>query len=128
MVGGILLLGIGGLRYRDRRQRERERTLEATVAERTATIEAQASHLEAMDRAKSRFFANISHEFRTPLTLTIGPLEDVVSGRFGELDADASASIDMSLRNSRRLLKLVNQLMDVAKIEAKSVEVRAAEG
>ncbi len=127
VVTALLLLGFAGLSARERTRLAREQRLEGLVSERTATIEAQAAQLEEMDRAKSRFFANISHEFRTPLTLTIGPLEDLVSGQHGELDADRLEPVRLSLRNSRRLLKLVNQLMDVAKLEARAVEVRAQE-
>lgn len=125
VAAGLLLVGVGGIQARDRRRLARERRLEELISERTATIEAQAAQLEEIDRTKSRFFANISHEFRTPLTLTIGPLEDLVSGQHGDLDAERLAPLQLSLRNSRRLLKLVNQLMDVAKLEAKAVELRA---
>lgn len=128
VAAGVLLLGVGGVRTRERRRQTRERELTAMVSERTATIEAQSARLEEIDRAKSRFFTNISHEFRTPLTLTIGPLEDLVSGVHGTLEPRTSESVELSLRNSRRLLKLVNQLMDVAKLEAKAVELRASEG
>lgn len=127
VAASLLLVGVGGLRARERRRVTRERKLENLISERTATIEAQAAKLEEVDRAKSRFFANISHEFRTPLTLTIGPLEDLVSGQHGDLDPERLAPLQLSLRNSRRLLKLVNQLLEVAKLEARAVEVRASE-
>lgn len=127
VAASLLLLGLFGLRTRDRRRIARERRLEDLVSERTATIEAQAARLEEMDRAKSRFFANISHEFRTPLTLTIGPLEDLISSQHGELDPEQLAPVELSLRNSRRLLKLVNQLLEVARLEAKAVELQAEE-
>jgi len=127
VVASLLFIGFVGVRARDRRRVERERHLEELVHERTATIEAQAAQLEEIDRTKSRFFANISHEFRTPLTLTIGPLEDLVAGLHGPLEPDRLGPVQMSLRNSRRLLKLVNQLMEVARLEAKVVEVQAEE-
>ncbi len=127
MAGGLLLLGVTGFRIRDRRHRTRALELSRMVAERTATVEAQSARLKELDAVKSHFFANVSHEFRTPLTLTIGPLEDLESGMHGVLAPEVGEQVGLSLRNSRRLLRLVNQLMDVAKLEAGVVRVRAAE-
>ncbi|MEO0457192.1 MAG: GAF domain-containing protein [Cyanobacteria bacterium P01_A01_bin.114] len=78
------------------------------------TTRQQAEQLLAIDQQKNAFFQNISHEFRTPLTLTIGPLESSVSQGQG-LDYDQSV---MALRNSRRLLRLVNQLLDLQRLDA----------
>ncbi|GAB5519160.1 MAG: hypothetical protein RhofKO_14110 [Rhodothermales bacterium] len=100
------------------RLRARNRQLEAQVAERTEEIRQQAEQLKSLDETKSRFFTNVSHEFRTPLTLTIGPLEDLKRGHHGPLPADVRGPIHQVLLSSRRLLRLVNQLLDVAKIEA----------
>ena len=74
----------------------------------------QADQLLALDQQKTAFFQNISHEFRTPLTLTIGPLESAVERGEG-LDAEQSV---IALRNSRRLLRLVNQLLDLQRLDA----------
>ncbi|MEO0646196.1 MAG: response regulator [Cyanobacteria bacterium J06650_10] len=73
----------------------------------------QAEQLLELDQQKTAFFQNISHEFRTPLTLTIGPLESAVERGEG-LDSEQSA---IALRNSRRLLRLVNQLLDLQKMD-----------
>ena len=73
----------------------------------------QAEQLLELDQQKTAFFQNISHEFRTPLTLTIGPLESAVERNEG-LDAEQSA---IALRNSRRLLRLVNQLLDLQRLD-----------
>ncbi|MEM6424735.1 MAG: response regulator [Cyanobacteria bacterium P01_D01_bin.128] len=78
------------------------------------TTRQQAEQLLALDRQKTEFFQNISHEFRTPLTLTIGPLESAVSRQEG-LSYDQSV---IALRNSRRLLRLVNQLLDLQRLDA----------
>ncbi|MEO1592775.1 MAG: GAF domain-containing protein, partial [Cyanobacteria bacterium J06632_22] len=78
------------------------------------TTRQQAEQLMASDQQKTAFFQNISHEFRTPLTLTIGPLESAVSQNQG-LDLEQST---MALRNSRRLLRLVNQLLDLQRLDA----------
>ena len=74
----------------------------------------QAEQLLELDRQKTEFFQNISHEFRTPLTLTIGPLEGAVAKEQG-LSYDQSV---IALRNSRRLLRLVNQLLDLQRMDA----------
>jgi signal transduction histidine kinase/class 3 adenylate cyclase len=74
----------------------------------------QAEQLLELDRQKTEFFQNISHEFRTPLTLTIGPLESAVAQQEG-LAYDQAV---IALRNSRRLLRLVNQLLDLQRLDA----------
>ena len=74
----------------------------------------QAERLMELDRQKTEFFQNISHEFRTPLTLMIGPLETAASQSQG-MPQDQAA---ISLRNSRRLLRLVNQLLDLQRLDA----------
>ena len=81
----------------------------------------QAEHLVEVDRMKSRFFANISHEFRTPLTLVLGPIR-----KWRERDREEELTNDMGLaeRNATRLLSLVNQLLDLSKIEAGAMSLR----
>jgi len=74
----------------------------------------RAEALAEIDRAKTIFFSNVSHEFRTPLSLILGPLTDaLVSGKGLDLPA-----IDLAHRNSKRPLKLVNSLLDFSRIEA----------
>jgi signal transduction histidine kinase/class 3 adenylate cyclase len=82
--------------------------------------------LEETDRLKTEFFANVSHEFRTPITLTIGPLEQVLAGRYGRLPDGVRTQLQVILRNQERLLGLINQILDVAKLEAGRVQLRAA--
>ena len=74
----------------------------------------QAERLLQLDRQKTEFFQNISHEFRTPLTLMMGPLESAVAQK-KDLPYDQAV---IALRNSRRLLRLVNQLLDIQRIDA----------
>jgi signal transduction histidine kinase/AraC-like DNA-binding protein len=79
--------------------------------------------LEEVDRMKSRFFTNISHEFRTPLTLIKGPVKQLVSGEF---KGNLREQYRMILRNSDRLLKLVNQLLDFSKLESGQMKLKVA--
>ncbi|MGB7520478.1 MAG: response regulator [Spirulinaceae cyanobacterium] len=74
----------------------------------------QAESLLELNRQKTEFFQNVSHEFRTPLTLTIGPLETAVSQGKG-ISAEQAK---IALRNSRRLLRLVNQMLDLQRLDA----------
>jgi signal transduction histidine kinase len=71
---------------------------------------------EAANRAKTEFLSNVSHEFRTPLTLLLSPLEEVIAAEY--LPAEVRAQLKLAHRNALRLLKLVNSLLDVARIEA----------
>lgn len=82
------------------------------------TTRQQAEQLLALDQQKTALFQNISHEFRTPLTLTIGPLESAVEQGVG-LSLEESA---IALRNSQRLLRLVNQLLDLQRLDAGSMQ------
>ncbi len=78
----------------------------------------RAEALAELDRAKTAFFSDVSHEFRTPLTLMLGPLEDILAGRHGALADPVRADLEATQRNARRLLKLVNTLLDFSRIEA----------
>ena len=75
----------------------------------------RADVLTELDRAKTAFFSNVSHEFRTPLTLMLGPLSDILSG---DLDPARRQELEVVQRNGVRLLKLVNTLLDFSRIEA----------
>ncbi len=74
--------------------------------------------LEEIDRAKTVFFSNISHEFRTPLTLMLGPLEELINSPNANLSGKERNSIETTHRNAMRLLKLVNTLLDFSRIES----------
>jgi signal transduction histidine kinase/ligand-binding sensor domain-containing protein/AraC-like DNA-binding protein len=78
--------------------------------------------LRNIDLLKSRFFANISHEFRTPLTLILGQIESVMRETKKAKDKNKLKIAD---RNAKRLLTLINQLLDLSKIEAGSMELKA---
>lgn len=141
---------------RVRKLKDSERRLRAVIKERTQDIEEQKNRAEAalaeveiawheaeratmvieeqkqkiveMDQAKSQFFSNVSHEFRTPLTLTIGPLEHALNGGYGPIPPGLLSQLEMMLRNSRRLLRLINQLLDISKMESGKMTLKASEG
>src|SRR6185369_9370068 len=64
------------------------------------------------------FFSNVSHEFRTPLTLMLGPLEDLLGGALGAVTDDQRRQLELLRRNGVRLQKLVNSLLDFSRLEA----------
>ena len=76
--------------------------------------------LQELDHAKTEFFANVSHEFRTPLTLLLGPIEDLLGQPYPltESAPDNRILLEIAYRNALRLLKLVNTLLDFSRIEA----------
>ncbi|MDQ2714053.1 MAG: ATP-binding protein [Chloroflexota bacterium] len=79
--------------------------------------------LAELDRAKTTFFSNVSHEFRTPLTLLLGPLETVLADTQHDLAPAHREQLEMVRRNALRQLKLVNTLLDFSRIEAQRAEV-----
>jgi signal transduction histidine kinase len=93
------------------------RQFAAAIAD-AQTYEAERARAEALaeiDRAKTAFFSNVSHEFRTPLTLLLGPLEEALQKPTEGLRGEA---LDSAHRNALRLLRLVNTLLDFSRIEA----------
>lgn len=82
----------------------------------------EAEKLREIDQMKSRFFTNISHEFRTPLTLIMGPLKNLLSENFQD---DVKRQFRMMLRNSERLTRLINQLLDLSRLEAGGMTLQA---
>ena len=83
----------------------------------------RAEALAELDHAKTTFFSNVSHEFRTPLTLMLGPLEEMLGNRT-QLPAQDAERIEAVHRNGLRLLKLVNSLLDFSRIEAGRTRAR----
>jgi signal transduction histidine kinase len=103
----------GQTRAAEREVIQRSHELAAALRElRTAN-----SKLAELDRAKTEFFSNVSHEFRTPLTLMLGPLEDELSER-NAWPREQRVRVETAHRNALRLLKLVNSLLDFSRTEA----------
>ncbi len=93
----------------------------ATAIHNARAVEEERERLQKLaelDRAKTAFFSNVSHEFRTPLTLMMGPLEDALAEADASLPLAQKERLQTAHRNSLRLLRLVNTLLDFSRIEA----------
>ncbi len=87
-------------------------------------LEEARDELAQLDQAKSRFTANVHHELRTPLTLLLAPLEGMLSGDFGSVAEEQRSYLKTMHVNGLRLLKLINNLLDLAKVESQQLELR----
>ncbi|MEM9530510.1 MAG: ATP-binding protein [Pseudomonadota bacterium] len=126
LVAVALALWLAGWLGQRRRQAAllaRQEELEHEVKARTREVRRQARELRSLNEAQSRFFANVSHEFRTPLTLAKGPLEELASGRAGSLSEDAQQHVAMALRNTQTLQGLIGQILDMKRLEAGEMPV-----
>ncbi|HWA33671.1 MAG TPA: ATP-binding protein, partial [Cyclobacteriaceae bacterium] len=85
------------------------------------------ARLRNLDILKTDFFSNVSHEFRTPLTLMLNPLEQIINRRETQLDSEDLAHLKMVYRNGLRLRKLVNMLLDFFRIESGRIQARFVE-
>ncbi|NOK16360.1 response regulator [Corallococcus carmarthensis] len=125
---GYLVAGVSPHRALDDAYRNFYEQLQATVTNAVVSVRAyeaeaqRAEALAAIDRAKTAFFSNVSHEFRTPLTLILGPLEESLADTSAPLPPAQRARQELTHRNALRLLKLVNSLLDFSRIEAGRVK------
>ena len=121
---GVLIVGVNPTRRLD----SEYRTFFTLVADQVATAvqnaraaQQEKQRIEALaqiDAAKTAFFSNVSHEFRTPLTLMLAPLQDLLSRGQAHLSPAAKEQLELASRNGSRLLRLVNTLLDFSRIEA----------
>ena len=107
------------VKIRVRQLEKRTRQLEDVISERTSTILEQTEKLKELDSLKSRFFANISHEFRTPLTLILGIVE-----RYLAKQGSDTHDFNIMKKNAQRLLHLINQMLELSKLQAGSTIIK----
>lgn len=125
---GVLVTGVNPTRRLDTEYRTFFELISSQIATCIANARSyeeerkRAESLAELDRAKTAFFSNVSHEFRTPLTLMLAPINDLLSDTGIALPSEATESLKVVHRNSLRLLKLVNSLLDFSRIEAGRVE------
>lgn len=95
-----------------------QRNKQSKIAQQLAFEQKEAERLAELDDLKNRFFANISHEFRTPLTLILSPLQDLIKA------SPEHSTFKTMKQNAERLLTLINQLLDLSKLESGNTEVQ----
>jgi len=121
---GLMVLGVSARLALDAHYRDFFELLRTQVAATIGNARAldeerkRAESLAQLDRAKTTFFSNVSHELRTPLTLVLGPLEDELAETEAPLSGERRTRVELARRNALRLQKLVNTLLDFARIEA----------
>jgi len=124
----ILIAGVSPRRALDEEYRTFYELMTRQVASAVADALAyeserqRAEALAELDRAKTAFFSNVSHEFRTPLTLMLGPLEEVLARRGVRIDDLDRQSLEVAHRNGLRLQRLVNTLLDFSRLEAGRIQ------
>ncbi len=134
----LIFLTIGPVfhKWRTSMLKKKQKELEYIVSERTKelvedkkiienqnlTLEQQAEELKSLEDLKSRFFANVSHELRTPLTLILGPVKTMIKD--AEIKAKNRQLLKFIHRNSNQLLKLINEILDLSKLETGKLEVK----
>ncbi|MDP5171658.1 MAG: ATP-binding protein, partial [Bacteroidia bacterium] len=122
LFGVLLVAGVYGVHLFQRNrllQKERSRANLQEARLRTEVAESKAQQLKELDEAKANLYANITHEFRTPLTVIMGMVEEI-----GGYEHERT----IISRNSQNLLRLINQLLDLAKLDSGSLKVNLVQG
>jgi signal transduction histidine kinase/DNA-binding response OmpR family regulator len=130
---GVLVLGVSPVSRLDDHYRSFLEMVAGQVAaalHNATAVEEQrrrAESLAELDRAKTAFFSNVSHEFRTPLTLMLAPIEDAIEDSENRLPAAQHERLQLAHRNALRLQKLVNTLLDFSRVQANRMHVAFVE-
>jgi putative nucleotidyltransferase with HDIG domain len=112
----ILIIGVFGSYFMDNIRR-RELRGRIQLEETTGKLQESNAKLKSLDELKTQFFANVNHELRTPLTLMLAPLKVILEGRMGKINAVFRDTLGTMQRNGYKLLKLINNLLDLTKFE-----------
>jgi len=100
---------------------------QVTIERTTANLKAAHEQLKQLDRFKSQFFANITHEFKTPLAMILSPLELLLHGEVGEIPPTQRATFEMMFRSGMKLLKMIGDLLDLSKLEESRLRLKVSE-
>ncbi len=126
----LIILTWGLLRWRIHLLKQSKKKLEQEVKLRTlqiekdkATISQQAEQLRSLDKVKNRFFANISHELRTPITLILSPIEILLQQEEVQQSELLESTLEVMRRNTQQLLNLVEEILDLTKLDAVKLEI-----
>jgi response regulator RpfG family c-di-GMP phosphodiesterase/signal transduction histidine kinase len=112
----IILVGAFGSRIMDSiRRRELHNRIE--LEETTGKLQESNAKLKTLDELKTQFFANVNHELRTPLTLMLAPLQAILDHKMGKISPVLKDTLETMQRNGYKLLKLINNLLDLTKLE-----------
>ncbi|MCE7991920.1 MAG: response regulator [Roseivirga sp.] len=114
---GLIIVGLVVMvvRYREQLLKKRQHTLENEIDLATREIQEQAEELRSLDKLKSNFFANISHELKTPLSLILAPLEKAIGKEV--LETELRSDLSLAHRNAEMIKKLVNEILDLTRLE-----------
>ncbi|WP_371195550.1 response regulator [Glaciecola sp. SC05] len=125
----MLILGFAWIvqNWRTAALESANKALELKVQERTKEVNEKVEQLRQQQILKDRFFSNVSHEFRTPLTLTIGPLETLITEHQSELSQAVKHLAKTALSNASKMLALVGQVLDLNRLEAGKLTLRIAQ-
>ncbi|MGB0431779.1 MAG: response regulator, partial [Bacteroidia bacterium] len=130
MLFGLLATSIIAVVVRTKRLQNQKALLELEVSKRTQkiledkqVIEQQTNELKTLDKMKSRFFANISHELRNPLTLIVGPVENLLNQSNISIPSMVRSQMNLTLKNAKSLQKRVNEILALSKIDSGKLEL-----
>lgn len=106
-----------------------QRQYETSIALEKATGQIKESHAQllALDKFKSQFFANITHELKTPLAMILTPIEMMIEGDLGSVTEGQRATLQAMLRNGTKLLKLINDMLDLSRLEESRLRLAVRE-
>jgi signal transduction histidine kinase len=116
------------LRFEEFQARYELKNTNSSLERTKNSLEEANQRLRQLDELKSRFFANISHELRTPLTLILAPLESVLKGEMGAIPEGLKRHVEVMHQNGLRLLKQINSLLDLTKLDAGKMTLQPRPG
>ena len=104
--------------------RRRELRIRIQLEEMTTQLQESNEKLKSLDELKTQFFSNVNHELRTPLTLILAPLKAILDGKMGRMSSTLRETMETMQRNGYKLLKLINNLLDLTKFEEGKMRLR----